>query len=237
MKTIYTFREITVAQELERWLRLRYEIFTNSLNRPFVHENRHRIDLDQFDLSARHFGLWQGNQKIAYLRVVHPKSNLVCRAAVCLKEGYPVAEIMQTAQPTAPFPFLSYPDVPKSYWHYYKTAIGRGEQFLEGSRLIVQPEHRGLKLTQWLLTCVLSLYLTDRSSDCHTVVCCQATHRAFYEAYGFEPIGGINQYMTYGLPKVSLVMRGDSILPAYLQDELGRLANEFRINHTIERAL
>ena len=238
MKTTFTFREITDADDLEQWLRLRYTLFANTHNRVFIHENRHRIDLDHFDTHARHFGIWEGRRKAGYVRLVYPQNRMVCQAAVTIMNGYPIVEITTPTHPAAPYPFLSYPGIPDTYWSFYHQTQRRNEQLIEGSRLVVLPDYRGLKIVNWLFTCGLATCVMADPTFRYGVVNCNTPHLPFYASHGFAPIGGIPHYHSNGIVNVSMALRLDpSGMSAALYDTLRVMGNSFRSQHLLQQAL
>jgi len=74
MENTYCFREARNVEELYALLKLRYEEYRNSRLAGFCPENEYGLDIDEFDLRSRHFGLFQqsadGEKAIGYMRVV-----------------------------------------------------------------------------------------------------------------------------------------------------------------------
>ena len=68
----YTFREITKLDELISIFRLRYKLYYQSSNRVFLSENPYLIDVKIFDTHCRHFGIYQDDKIVTYLRGVMP---------------------------------------------------------------------------------------------------------------------------------------------------------------------
>ena len=66
----YKFREIVDEDELEKFMRLRYETYFNSSMRNFLQINDEKIDIDIYDLHSRHFGLFCEEKPIGFIRVV-----------------------------------------------------------------------------------------------------------------------------------------------------------------------
>ncbi len=58
--SIFTYREAANQNELEQLLRLRYTCFTQGewANYPLIQRNPHEIDIDAFDLKAKHIGVF-----------------------------------------------------------------------------------------------------------------------------------------------------------------------------------
>jgi len=76
MSKKYTFREITEKDELEKFFKMRYSIYSNCRMNGFVKCNEHSIDIDAYDVHSRHYALTCENVNAGYLRVVLPREEM-----------------------------------------------------------------------------------------------------------------------------------------------------------------
>ena len=62
MDSYFVFREARSTSELEALFRLRYKVYQNSRLHCFEPANEYGINLDCYDLRARHFGLYMNDE-------------------------------------------------------------------------------------------------------------------------------------------------------------------------------
>ena len=77
MSKTYTFREITEKEELEKFFRLRYEVYSDCRCQSILKKNGHPIDIDYYDVHSRHYSLACENEHAGYLRIVLPKEEII----------------------------------------------------------------------------------------------------------------------------------------------------------------
>ena len=141
----YTFRELNGEAELETFLKLRYETYVNSRSlRHFLTENEARIDMDVYDLHAKHFGLFQGVEPAGYIRVVAHKSQCYNPDVFAIGvrnqifQSYIHREKELTKHPYPDFPFLSYDQIPQEVCKYYSSlSMQEKESAIEGGRFML----------------------------------------------------------------------------------------------------
>ena len=72
---MYVFREIETTDDLERYCRMRSSLYSPTRLAPFLENGDAGIDLDRFDLHARHYGIYHGADLVGGVRViVEPQS-------------------------------------------------------------------------------------------------------------------------------------------------------------------
>ena len=236
MSKKYTFREITEKDELEKFFRLRYDVYSNCRMKPFIKSNENSIDIDYYDVHSRHYALTCENLKVGYLRVVLPKEELTQNIVITLAEKYNLFNDFESylISESAPFPFLYYKGVPTSYWNYYKKVIQRNESLAEASRLVLHQEYRTIRLSKFLIECAIVLHITICLGRKHAVLTCYDGHVKFYEHYGFKTIGSEKGYISCGQSRVAMAL---STLPEQLHSKLEDMKNEFKTTNKIIKTL
>ena len=232
----YTFREITGKKELEEFFRLRYEVYFNSANKPFLKENIHRIDIDYFDVHAKHYCLMHGDNKVGYFRAVYQKDQYFNEKVIDIGEKYGLLDrkTFLEKNEAAPFPFLSYEGVPESHWNFYNNLLEQDENMAEVSRIIVSPEYRAISTVKHLVECAIVLYAMTFARLKYAIVNCELLHGLFYTHYGFKEIDEAARYTVNGLKKTSLSI---TEIPEKHIGKIGLMAEEFKNTGKIERAL
>jgi hypothetical protein len=134
----------------------------------------------------------------------------------------------------APFPFLSYKEVPPGYWDYYKSLQRKNKKLAEASRLVLQPEFRTIRTSRFLIECAIVLYIIICIGRKQAVLSCNVRHKTFYEYYGFKPIGKENGFSVYGLDSVAMSL---SSLPKQLHSKFEDMKNEFKTTNKIIKTL
>ena len=190
MKTNFTFREITEKDELEACFRLRYEVYSNCEVKSCIKENEDYVEIDYYDVHARHFALYQANYLVGYFRVVLPKDELTNKDVLEIGKKYKLLDETEYFHKNgkAPFPFLSYKGVPQGHWDYYYDLLTRNEKLAEASRLILHTQFRSISTSKFLIECAMSLLVCICIGHKHAFVNCSRDHCGFYAHYGFSTI-------------------------------------------------
>jgi predicted GNAT family N-acyltransferase len=242
MKRIYTFSEVTNKEDLEKCFQMRYLIYAESASKVRLNQTSIKIDINVFDVHAKHYCLRKDDEMVGYLRLVLPNDELVNEDVLEIGDSYALLSKTEYVrqQQTAPYPFLSYHQVPQGHWNYYTDIRTKGEQLIEASRLILHPEHRGLNVSRFLVECALVLYIENCSDNRHAIIDCFTNHSTFYKSYGFSNITG-ESYLLHGIPNVTLSLPPFSAesdrIPASVRSRLMGMIEEFRENGVLERIL
>ena len=191
-KITYSFRELTGYSELLLAFRFRYEEYSGCRMSIFLKENPNRLDIDVYDLHSLHYGLFDQTEKlVGYFRVVLEKEALFQAKvlAIGLQTGIfvseqPVIHSNETAT-AADYPFLSYPNVPKSIKDKYHEMRISGQHFAEASRLIITGGHQGIRTSSFLIDCTLVLLRKICSGKSNAIISCHKDHSLFYKKLGF----------------------------------------------------
>lgn len=239
MSKKYTFREITEKDELEKFFRLRYEIYSGCRCNSILKTNIQPIDIDYYDVHSKHYALTCENIDIGYFRVVLPREELRQNSIIEIasKNGVFNDYDKYKGNGAAPFPFLSYKEVPQGYWNFYENLTSNKETLAECSRLILTPEYRTIRTSRFLIECAIALYLIICFGKRQAVLSCNVKHKSFYEYYGFNAISKENGFSLDGHDSVAMSMSNLSLstFPEHLYQRFEIMMDEFKTTQKIER--
>ncbi|MBC8047946.1 MAG: GNAT family N-acetyltransferase [Fimbriimonadaceae bacterium] len=227
MKNTYVFKEIKHSGELKRFLHLRYETYLRSANSHFIKTNEHHLDMNIFDVYSKHYALMCGDDCVGYMRVIFPKDDYQNKEILIMGQRHGL--INDEDDEHAPYPFLSYEGVPKSHWDFYNESLRLKQKVIEGSRLIVLPEYRSIRIVKFLFECSVALHKPESNSFNCIVNCCP-NHCRFYQHYGFNLIGN-ETYFVNNIPKASLSLPKT---PQFLNPKFDEMATEFNETQKIK---
>jgi predicted GNAT family N-acyltransferase len=235
MSKKYIFREITEKDELEKFFHFRYEVYSGCQCKSVLKSNEQAIDIDYYDVHSKHYALSCENSDAGYFRVVMPREELKQNSIIEIasKNGVFSDYDKYKGNGAAPFPFLSYKEVPQSYWGFYENLIARNETLAECSRLILTPESRTLRTSRFLIECAIAMYLIICFGKKQAVLSCNVKHKSFYEYYGFEAIGKENGFSIYGYDSVAMSLTS---LPAQIKTNIEDMSDEFTTTKKIIKA-
>ncbi len=241
----YQFREIVDENELEKFMRLRYETYFNSAMRNFLQINDEKIDIDIYDLHSRHFGLFCEEKPIGFIRFITNKNELYNHKVFSIglkykklkKEIHGEREIKKYEY--SDFPFVSYSETPTSIKDYYSNLIEKKERIIEGSRLMLIGENKGLNKVQFFMECAVVLCVLINNREKYAIVNCDGNHKRFYTQFGFKTINNSETYYLRGRAKksshlLSLPLTLASI-PKRYHTKFEEMAEEFKTTNQIIR--
>lgn len=203
MATPFVFREITKMEELSYAFRLRYQLYSQSRHRPFLRLNEQGVDIDAFDIHAKHFAIFREQELIGYIRAIFPRNNYTNPLVNCITKEF--GSLISTPS-DEDYPFLSYENVPESYFKFMKTLENNGDVLCEASRLVIHPSFQSLGVVKMLIESSLSTHILHH--DCSWVVinCCP-THQRFYQRYGSKHIGENKGFTSKGCEVITLAVQ------------------------------
>lgn len=229
----FVFREVRNVDELLELLKLRYEVYINSRLKGFLNENPEQIDVDLYDVKARHFGLYRVNSRtkilIGCIRVVNV--NIITRSATMieyLKKYYTSINKSVNADFDAPLPMLTYGPEGKTIERQYNHWINDGEHVVEVGRLCLHTDFRDLRLARILAESTLALGFYGRYNVDRALFTCNCSHKLFYRKYGFAQISGTSDkfWTKPGASGVALMSTPNDI-PHFIRKRLQNMADEF----------
>lgn len=182
MERIFTFKEITTREALETAFRLRYDVYLNSPNKVVITENSMGLDIDCYDEHSKHYCLMNNEDQAGYFRIVFPAqhfTNEIVHSITNQVHGRAINEKTQQKE-KAPYPFLSYKEIPESYRNYFY-ALAECSKVIECSRLIVAPKYRTVRSSFFLTEAALALYVVVFTDFKQAIINCPIEHSCFYK--------------------------------------------------------
>lgn len=245
----YTFREITEPAELEKAFRLRYEVYEDSENNVFLKKNQHKVDINVYDLHAKHYGLFVNDDKpIGYLRVVLNRVeyynsdvfDLGKKFDLFTEKEHSIENIVKHS--SADFPFLNFPNVPKNIKTSYDALKAINEGVAEAGRIAIHKDYRSLRTSGFLIECAIALYVILCIGKSHAIICCSKEHGMFYKRYGFNSFGEERYYDVHGTKKVSMCLSLSlslslSSVPKHFHSKFEEMVSEFENYGEIKRSI
>jgi len=238
----FVFREVQDANELLALLKLRYRVYRNSRLAGFVPENRWGIDIDEYDIRSRHFGLyWMHNgteEPAGYLRVVEDRIIPGSHPIEAIAQRHPEFGEKTYATPAYPFPLMHYYPDAKALAADHKMWAQMGERMCEASRFVVDESFGSPRIASFIVESALATYLFYRQFG-HAIWCCTSTHSSVYQRfYDMQIHGGPKQidYLINGLAYHCLIGTLATI-PDRLREKLKEMASAYQATGRIERLI
>ncbi|MBC7849913.1 MAG: hypothetical protein H7Y31_09255 [Chitinophagaceae bacterium] len=189
----YVLQEIESEDELEQFLRLRYEVFFNSDAEMFISENDQQIDLNYYDHRSHHYGLYHSfdgvKKRIGYFRIVVDKRTMADQWVANISRRVGLRHLAGF-RPRSTLPcFNAYPDANLEEKFYSRKEIFGNVG--EASRLMIATNERSLKLSLQLLKMALAIGVMYVE---HAFVGCFQEHSKAYSRLGFEQMSGTSLF-------------------------------------------
>ncbi|MCX5753161.1 MAG: GNAT family N-acetyltransferase [Candidatus Krumholzibacteria bacterium] len=192
--THFVFREAKTIDDLGALLRLRYRVYRNSNLAKFIPQNDFSLDVDCYDVRARHFGLFEVKKNkeraVGYLRVVEDRPVPAQHTIFSLVNGIPELRRRLEETPEYPFPMMNYLPDPSVLENLRESIAEDGERMIEPCRFALDESFRSLRLARHMVESILAIFGSYLGID-HAIYCCDAANAAFYKAYGFNYLEGI----------------------------------------------
>lgn len=240
-----TFREIVDRHELEKFMRLRYQSYANSSMHSFLQVNEYMIDIDVYDLHSKHYGLFYDYKPVGFVRIIVPKDEVYNDEVYSIGEKYGFftpnrhghSAFLKSDYPE--LPFISYLEVPNSVKMFYSQLKQKKSRLVEGSRLFLVDDKKGLVKAKFLIECTIVLCVLVYEGKNYAMINCDEGHKKFYGKYGFETINENERYYLNGrienpscLLSLSLSL---SAIPTTFHKKLKLMAAEFKETNQISR--
>jgi predicted GNAT family N-acyltransferase len=222
----FVFREIRTIDEMTELLSLRYQVYMANPVRLFIQENESRIDLDEYDLKACHFGLFRNDiEPMGYIRIISEQDSPQKQLILEMVADHPELEAAISRTRRAPLPFMTYPPDAGAILQEYQENIANRKIWVEPSRLVISPVYQSLKLVQHLVKSAIAVYFFYFKVD-SARLCCSSHHRQLYQHYGFEENKAIMETDVIGISSCYLVSSPDQV-PFQSRNRLMRMAEVF----------
>jgi N-acyl-L-homoserine lactone synthetase len=190
--TYYIYREAATKEELKALLHLRYRVYRESRLASFVDENTTQLDIDSFDTTSRHFGLFaisgNRNDPIGYMRVIQHISQGNDLISEILTESDELREKVDRLL-LAPFPSMTYCEAPQVLRTYVQRQQEKGRRVCEASRFLFKRSINSLKLAKFVIKASIAIYGPVLNYD-RAIICCSRSHVPIYYRFGFEEMAG-----------------------------------------------
>lgn len=231
----YILREILSEQELEQFLRLRYNCFCKSDAEFFVSKNIHGIDLNYYDRNSNHYGLYMVQNKskepVGYFRIILEEPTKADRWIQNISKRFDLSYLTEHRL-TFKFPCLGIcPDTGLEQDFYEKKEVT--EKVGEAGRLLIVEAERSLKLSLQLIKSAIAiaeLYVQ------HAFIGCFHEHSKAYTRLGFKQYPGSSTF-SFDLPVlrkkgVVLYCRSE-YLSSELKTKLKIIQNQYAENNSL----
>lgn len=188
----FIVREIKDVHEFEELFHLRYRVYRDSRLASFCPTTESEVDINAYDLTSRHLGLFVRERGIE--RLVGCCRGVTGELSPYRKAIEDVATEFGINCKSLPGPVHRYsclehlPDCDRLS-RYYAELQRHGHRILEASRLCIDEDARSLAVSRFFLECVFSYFVLHLGYD--TGICyVAASQQRFYESYGFTLIPG-----------------------------------------------
>lgn len=213
--TFYVFREVTDHSELVALFSLRYYVLKTGELRDFIPENGQQMDMDRYDLYARHYGLFMNNSiPIGYMRIISDQPTPAFNTLIRISEELQ-GRSFDLSLPDPIFPVLRYCGQQQLMEGFIRKLKVSGQCVVEGSRLLIDPKahalRMGLHLTESVNAAVL---LAPRPTT--LIAATSEDHAIFHRRYGYVPVPQSKTFASEGLGPSSLLYGGGG-REAYLE--------------------
>ncbi len=234
------FREVTDITGLEEIFGLRYRCFRQSRLEGLVPRVDCGLDIDRFDLHARHFGLFcttsTGEHLIGSHRHVTDAIQPAAAAIEILVDAHPELQLRFTGPVTQTFPSLTYFPDTAPILALYEQAKRRHELFIEASRLALSPEIGSLAVVRFFVSATLAAALANGVSQGITVV--NSHRKRFYARFGFHAAPDLpDRFVEKTQCEMSVLVWDGKFCSDESQSEIARLKQLFKCNGHLELSL
>ena len=227
--TDFIFREVRTVEESLKVLKLRHRVLRTCRLRNLCSESEFGIDIDSFDLHARHFALLERNgEVVGCQRGVYPHGEIESPLARELLTKMPeLQELVSTD--ARPFPCFAYLSTSEA------EAIGRlsnrigesGGQLGESARFLIDPHVSTIQIATFMAKAIVAAYIVTDPRK-HGITLVVKSHKRFYQRLGFQAVAETNDKFSDAVGSPGCVLHiHHSLIPEALRPELEAMAEEF----------
>lgn len=253
----YVFRELVEKNELKQFMKLRFNTYQSSSKKNLLRFPDSGLDLSQYDIHAKHYGLFSDGKPEGFIRAVFnskeyynpPVLEIASEELICTKN------VKSLSGPEVPlesiFPMLSYPEASDKLKQYFKNILSNNEAVFEPGRLMLFGKHdpKGYRKSLFMVECLTAFFLFFWSKKMHAIIYSDASHENFYKAFGFQNIeGGSMYYKKWQVHKsswvtsrsVAMVLPGASsplTVPSKHYNKYHKMIEEYQLKNRITRIL
>jgi hypothetical protein len=203
------FREVQNKEELLEHFKLRYKVYSSSRLKSAFRENDYNIDIDWFDIRARHFVLTYedgyNSRIIGCQRGVYPPGQYINEN---VKEIFDdLKKSLQIEYVSESYPCLSY--LPASEQvavrSFCDNKLSMGKSIGESSRFSVDPEFSSIRLAVWFARAVVAVWIYAFDTDFGLNLTYKSQKR-FYLKHGFRQLYGTSDILCPKLGSVETML-------------------------------
>jgi hypothetical protein len=204
------FRPARSEAELEALLRLRYRVFDGHDVRAFLTPNPYEIDIDSYDVSSHHVGLFTGNEPIGYARLITLNRGPQAEFVESVMNRYVYVPVCHP-NANSPLPVLEYaPDIDQTKNWIIRRASA-GHNIVEPSRLSLEPSASAHRMARFMGCALVSYWLAFGFDT--AVMACRVKHVTYWALFGFNTAPGTRVFEINGIPARVLVLTKDELAP------------------------
>ncbi len=190
MKNLYyQFREAKGIKELESLLKLRSRIANNSYIKAYCKYTESLIELDDYDVNAYHFGLFEYDGKdmirpVGYMRVIHKGSGKHAEQVQKIAKKYDLT-ICSTYETKKmyPFPVLKNFQMEQASLRGLTKPNNASEKWCEVSRFLISEDVRSVRLAMFIINSAVACFHYGLGFT-HCIFSCEKNHDPIYKSFG-----------------------------------------------------
>ena len=229
MNRTIIFKEVLETEALEECFSLRDEYFNNPRHKVLLKSNVEGIDMDEYDMYARHWAVYSENgELIGYARIIqeHVNTNIVS-SIMELAKKYSVEEVYHRNKAMA-FPLSEYQESGSA--QTIQSIFNSEQAMVELSRFVIKRGNPS-KISTFMVEAGLGIYAYYFKIRT-IILACMISHERFWSRYGFKRIEANETYYVGELKSVNLLSSFDEV--SYQRKRaLVRFAREYDLNNEI----
>lgn len=190
----FTFREITVNNELEQAFRLRYNSYKETDLKVFLTNNAFNIDISSFDLHSKIFGIFLNNELIATNRLCVERELLFNEKVLQTGHHFGFFKDLEhtsvnIVENCNEYPFYSFFSLSADIYNYFEYLTSTHTLITECGRFAILNQYRSVRLMKFMFNCMF-VFGIDWFKNQKRVVVTEtfSRHTAIYKTYGFNEI-------------------------------------------------
>ncbi len=235
MEAYYIYKEVTQINELESLLRLRYRLFKASEVGKFCPSNDYQIDVDQYDLRAKHFGLYkvigEDELPVGYQRMIYDHEMPVAQNIKSIAARFPLLSEKISSPPEHPFYTMTFSKYTQPLYDFYNTAKEIGKEVIEAGRFCIDPDECSLGLFRFGVMCPMANVLINEKIG-YAITSSFTRLANIFKQFGFEDIPQTDIETIYDLEACNLVIELENV-SENCQEKLIKMANAYRDHQCI----
>ena len=225
----YVFREARNVHELKSLLELRYRGYHQSRCTALIDQNNCGLDIDAYDLRARHMGFFQlkGKESIplGYMRLIEDEMTSTAPLIWQIAAGNSDLLDKLDQELEAPFPFMTICEEDAALQTFYTESKATNKKMVEGSRFVFDRSVRSRGFPKFVLESAVAVTLFSQQFD-YAMLGCLPRHGTFYSRFGFQPFEGYEDF-AYGKFRSCILINSTKTVPTTIQHKIVNMAQAF----------